>query len=336
MVVHRPIIRHFRRDMVHSSKDPFRVAVIDIGSNTIKSLVLEGPAPGKVVHTETIEARLETEIVEALPRLTKTAIKRGTAAVGKLWTNLLPFKVNARRMVATSAVRDAVNGRDFVQRVESITGMAPDVLSGDDEARGVAFAVAADPLFQHEPFLTTSDLGGGSLEMVALRNQTPVLIRSFQIGAVRFLKQFFPGPAGPMNPQHLDRVSRETTAILRPAVETGKLREASVHIATGGAFTITRGLLAERAGLPIEAYGPAIDTGELIEVARETGALTPAERTRQWNIPPGRADVFPIALAILKGLADALESSTLCHSFANLRKGLAIQLLNQLNPACHE
>jgi len=330
------ILLIFKRTMPPSTSNASRVAVIDIGSNTIKSMVLEGPSPGTVIHTETLEVRMETDGGTDSPKLKTAALERGAQAVAHLCHHLRPFEVAALRVVATSAVREASNQADFSRRVEAVAGVAMDILSGEDEARGIAAAIAAEPWLRKGSFITGSDLGGGSLEMIAFQNDRLTFVKSFRVGAVRFLERWVPDPAEPISRDLLDRISDETVRQLRDPIAQAGLRNAEIHIATGGAFTIARALLAAQAKVPIEAYGPAITAAELDDLAVATGALSPEERTEHWNIPPGRADVFPVALAILKGLADALETPALTHSFANLRKGLALELLQNLSPLSHE
>ena len=83
--------------------------------------------------------------------------------------------------VATAAVRDASNGSEFLERVRAL-GLAPRLLSGEEEARGSAFGViAAFPRARG----TVADLGGGSLELTAISPDGPVDCASLPLGALR-------------------------------------------------------------------------------------------------------------------------------------------------------
>ena len=100
------------------------VAVIDIGSNSIKSLAaIRGPG-GEVVTLQigAIDARISAGIGGAQPRLSEGGMKGVLAAIGQLLAELAPLTPQRTALVATSAVRDAENGAEFRARVHAATG----------------------------------------------------------------------------------------------------------------------------------------------------------------------------------------------------------------------
>ena len=108
------------------------VAVIDIGSNSIKLLVASPSESGEDIQNifaETIETRISSGIGSELPRLTPKAMEAGVHSVSELIRLALAYQPQAIRIVATSAVRDALNGREFTKQVENKTGHRIDILS---------------------------------------------------------------------------------------------------------------------------------------------------------------------------------------------------------------
>src|SRR3954451_20825545 len=111
-------------------------SVIDIGRNSIKILVAQRAKDEggllTALHTKAIDARIGTGISDQEPRLTDEGIERGVAAVQELLASAAPFSPAKTALVATSAVRDAVNGPEFCRRILQETGHNVRILSGDE------------------------------------------------------------------------------------------------------------------------------------------------------------------------------------------------------------
>ena len=112
------------------------VAVIDIGSNSIKVLVATRATDGSIVplKVRTIDARISAGISKSEPRLTEEGMSRGVEAIVTLLTDAAAFSPSKIVLVATSAVRDARNGAEFRARVRAATGHDIRILTGDEEA----------------------------------------------------------------------------------------------------------------------------------------------------------------------------------------------------------
>ena len=100
------------------------VAIIDIGSNSIKVLVATRGADGNIVplRIRTIDARISAGISRAAPRLSEAGMDRGVDAVRALLADATELNATKVTLVATSAVRDALNGAEFCARVRATTG----------------------------------------------------------------------------------------------------------------------------------------------------------------------------------------------------------------------
>src|SRR5262245_15760732 len=123
------------------------VAVIDIGSNSIKILVARRAADGRIepLKIRTIDARISAGISQANPRLSEDGMARGLAAIQELLAEAAPFQPARITLVATSAVRDAANGPAFREQVRAVTGQTIRILSGDEEANLIGRGLTADP-----------------------------------------------------------------------------------------------------------------------------------------------------------------------------------------------
>ncbi len=304
------------------------VAVVDIGSNSIKVLVATRGADGGVepVFTRSLDARISAGISSATPRLGEEGMARGVAAVRDLLAAAAPFSPQKIELVATSAVRDAANGADFRARVLDATGYAIRILTGEEEANGIGTGLAADPALRALQDFYVFDLGGGSLECLAFRNRRIEQARSLQLGCVRLTEKFVLDPAAALSSAALDRIAEH----VRGALAADGFRfnlPLPTAVGTGGTVATVRSILGARIGLKTEQTAPRVTRDQVRELLAQLAPLTLAERRQVPGLPAGRADVFPTALATILAVAETGGLEEFHHSFYNLRYGLAAQLL---------
>lgn len=302
------------------------VAVIDIGSNSIKLLVAALETAGRVtaVATRTLEARIGTGLGQDNPQLTEDGMQRGLHAIRELLATAAPFSPARIMLVATSAVRDTTNGRIFRERVHNATGHEVRILSGQEEASLIGRGLICDPALAQLRDFYVFDLGGGSLECLAFGDRRIQQAASLPLGCVRLTEQFVRDPARPLPPAAAAAIAQHVTATLAGQFRFSLVR-GSAAAGTGGTITTFRAILAARAGVALESTSPRIDVAAMQAMAIELGALPLTERQQVAGLPPARADVFPTALITLGALAAAGGIPAFQHSFYNLRFGLAAE-----------
>lgn len=315
------------------------VACIDVGSNSIKVLVARlNPLTKRVeaVREKTLETRISAGISRCPPRLHPESIARGVDSVRELYQFAQELGPAALRITATSAVRDATNGNDFLDAVEAVTGCHPEILSGDEEAALIGLGLKQDPLLPANIDGLMMDLGGGSMEILKLQPASDFEQQrvSLPLGAVRLMECFHPNPA-----HHLDDVSRT-------AIEThvlGTLRNSGIQpnlgqttlIGTGGAVSCTRLLLATETigAVPpdLGSTSPILTKVAVDNLSRRLCAMSLENRLNLPAMPRSRADIMPSALVTLSATMQWCGTSEIRHSFYNLRYGVAAQLLETLH-----
>lgn len=305
-------------------------AVIDIGSNSIKLLVAQRTPDGllKAERIATIDARISTGITQTPPRLSEEGMLRGLEAVTTLLGDAAKFDCREVALVATSAVRDALNGDEFRQRVQTATGHTIRILSGDEEANLIGRGLTRDPVLHTLRDFYSFDLGGGSLECLAFRNREIVKACSLQLGCVRLMEKFITDPTQPFTADEASAVSRHVQDEIRRGFDFA-LPKSAIAIATGGTATTARAIYGARVGLTVEQTDSCITVSQLRELLAEVGALPLAERRLVPGLPPRRADVFPTALATLITLAELGGFDAYQNSFYNLRWGVAAEILER-------
>ena len=303
-----------------------RVAVIDIGSNSIKSLVAEGDARSLVpVHEETREVRLSRGISGTPPRIGEPAFSEGVQAVAGLWKHCLGTgTIEAATIAATAAVRAAVNGQEFMQSIRKSTGVVPIVLTGEQEAEAIARGVLTDPHVRSSfDAFTLIDLGGGSLELIHYAKGSVQARASLPMGAVRLTEQFIANPAKPIP---MDERVRLAHYIREELAQCG-VPILPCLVGCSGGLTVLRGRRAGKAGKALAESDPVFTRDYLHELGQEVLSSDLESRIGQLNLPPHRADIFPAAFILFEVLLDVAGTDRIIHSLHNLRFGLAADLL---------
>ena len=311
---------------------PPSVAIVDIGSNSIKLLVAERQAdlPVRALLSKTIDARIGTGISQQAPRLTEESMARGLDAIQQLLAAAAPFGPARTVLVATSAVRDAQNGQEFRERVYGSTGHTVRILTGREEANLVGRGLMCDPALAGLSDFYVFDLGGGSLECLAFRNRRIDQAISLQLGCVRLTELFVPDPSQPIPADVILTIQLHTRMQLAQAAFAFELPVPVVAVGTGGTITTTRAMLAARAGRELEQTASRVELERFQMILAELSALPLAGRRAIRGLPPARADVFPTALATLIAIAEAGHFDAYRHSFYNLRYGLAAEALEAI------
>ena len=192
---------------------PSSLAALDCGTNSTRLLIVD--ADGATVTREMRITRLG-EGVDSTHVLSDTAIGRTLTVLGEFRSMMDHADVGSARLVATSAVRDAHNGPEFLTAASGVVGFEAELLSGDEEGR-LAYSGASAGLSLEPQSLVVVDIGGGSTEIVAQHNGT-VHAHSMDIGCVRVTERFLRD-----DPPTVSQVGSALTAI---GVEIARMRRA--------------------------------------------------------------------------------------------------------------
>ncbi len=304
-----------------------RLASIDLGTNTVRLLVAEvtaGTAAWRTVHAEQRVTRLG-EGLRASGTLGDAAAARTAAAVVAYVARARAAGAARVAVVATSAVREAANGRAFVTDLERAAGIAVRVISGEEEARLTLAGIVAG-LGPLPGVVVAFDIGGGSTEYILARDGVPTAAASLRLGVVPLAERFpFPGPVEPAR-----------AAALRADVEAQLTRELPAVIATtridrlvGTAGTVTT-LAALDLGLldydPARVQGHPLTRAAIERQHRRLAALDLAGRAALPCLEPGRADLILPGIAIVDATLDRLGCERLIVSDWSLREGILAEM----------
>ena len=308
------------------------VAVVDVGSNTIKLLVAELSSLGdlKVLHERSAATRMESELSTDGYMLTANGMDAGLKTIERLVQESLSHEPFHVRIVATGLVRDCVNGKLFAEKVREVTSYELDIISGDEEAAGIALGVGTDSSLPNQSNYLVCDLGGGSLELIRVESRIVQAKVSLPLGAVTLAKRFVGNTSEPSVQSEMNAISAHVNETLS---STGFQLPLSPFymVATGGAFTTARAVFAEAKNIAFEE-NPVLAFSDLSGFLEEVASLTIDQRVERFPpLPIERADITPTGLIAILTLLKYFNVSEVHHSLRNLRFGLAAKLLDFSN-----
>ncbi|MCB1122379.1 MAG: phosphatase [Verrucomicrobiae bacterium] len=309
-------------------KNDHVAGALDIGSNTLKMLVVEKTVDGlREVGQRTSETRISAGISQNNPALKEESMARAIAVIGELYRDMMVYHPDKVRMVATSAVRDASNRDVFCKRVLKETGCPVDVISGEEEAQLIGCGVLTDPALKDQREILVFDMGGGSVECIYIKDRKIQFAESLPLGGVRLLEHHVADPSQPLKDTEIqavvDSVARHVSRIPLQLEDPDK----ALVVGAGGTWITTRAMLAHRDGKTLEASSPYLELKDLESVFSEAASYTLEQRLQMPKLPRNRADVFPVTLLALMELGKWAGVTHFYNCFHSLRWGVASSLL---------
>jgi exopolyphosphatase/guanosine-5'-triphosphate,3'-diphosphate pyrophosphatase len=296
-----------------------RVGIIDVGSNSIRLVVYErasrAPLP---VFNEKVLCGLARGL-DATGQLNPQGVELALANIDRFMTLAHNMKVTSLDLLATAAVRDASDGPDFVRELAS-RGINAHIVSGHDEARFSGYGVMCG---MPEASGVMGDLGGGSLELVALGRGQLGASTTLPIGPLRLTS------SGRGDPKRMVVEAIEDVGWLRE--ETGK-----TFYAVGGAWRSFARLHMEQAGYPLHIiHQYEIPAEEARAVARLIAVQSAKSLEKMPGVSRRRIDTLPLACLALDRLLAALKPRNVVFSAFGLREGFYYQRLSEAERARH-
>jgi exopolyphosphatase / guanosine-5'-triphosphate,3'-diphosphate pyrophosphatase len=332
-----------------SGAGPVRVAAIDCGTNSLRLLIAD--VDSRAGRLDDVDRRMEIvrlgQGVDATGRLAPDALGRTFRVLEDYARAIQQASAGPVRMVATSATRDAANAAEFVGGVTKILGVAPEVLSGDEEARlsftgataelapalrGAAVAArldAAERLPELAPPYLVVDIGGGSTEFVTGAEGPdaahPVAAVSVDVGCVRLTERHLHDD--PPLPGQISAAAADIDAALDVVAAKVPVAGARTLIGLAGSVTTVAGIAL---GLP--AYDPArihhavIPAVQVHDVAVGLLGQTREQRAAIPVMHPGRVDVIGAGALVLDRVMARFGFAQVVASEHDILDGIAWSL----------
>ena len=307
-----------------------RLSVLDVGSNTVHLLLLDvypGSRPEpyashkvalRLVDYQDEDGRITDE---GRDLLTSFVVEARDFAVEHRAEDLLAF--------ATSAIREATNGNDVLEHVQSTSGVTLTELSGDQEA-AITFSAVRRWFGWSAGRILDFDIGGGSFEMAIGTNALPTVATSVPLGAGRLYRAYLAG-SDVASPAQFKALRKHVRTTLRPAVD---------RIAGGGHPNLVAGTsktfrsLARICGAAPSAQGPYVERLMHLEDlrlwTRRMEAMSVRERADLPGVSEHRAAQVVAGAIVAETAMDMLAVDTVQISPWALREGLILRRMDRL------
>jgi exopolyphosphatase/guanosine-5'-triphosphate,3'-diphosphate pyrophosphatase len=301
------------------------VAAIDCGTNSTRLFVVD--ATGKPLERLMRITRLG-EGVDATGELSADAIDRCLSVLREYRLVMDRLGVVRSRLVATSAVRDAANGDEFLRAANEATGVAPELLEGTEEARLSMTGAVSDLDPDAGPFLIV-DIGGGSTELVAGSGaDDPRLAAvSLQIGCVRLTERFL--VSDPPSSDELAAGEAMVNGLLDAAIaDYPRLEETHMLVGLAGSVTTLASL---QMGLDEydrdRVHHAVLTVGDVYDWYRSLASEVSEARLDRAGMVPGREDVIVGGALILASVMTRFGFHECLVSEADILDGMVVGLL---------
>jgi exopolyphosphatase / guanosine-5'-triphosphate,3'-diphosphate pyrophosphatase len=305
------------------------IAAIDLGTNSLHMVVvkIDPTLPAfSIIAREKETVRLGDRNITT-GELKPEIIEKAIAALRRFQEVAKTFNAETIVAVATSAVRESPNGRDFLHRVDTELDLSVDLISGQEEARRIYLGVLSGMEFHNQPQMII-DIGGGSTELILGDSHEPRTLTSTKVGAVRLTSELITtDPISNVEFQYLQAYAR---GMLERAVDEVLVNiqfgESPRLIGTSGTIE-TLAVIHARENLgsvPSTLNGYQFSLQDLREWVNRLRKMTHSERAAIPGMPDKRAEVILAGAVILQEAMTLLGAESITACGRSLREGVIV------------
>ncbi|AFY50969.1 exopolyphosphatase [Nostoc sp. PCC 7524] len=305
------------------------IAAIDMGTNSLHMVIvrIDPTLPAfSIIGKEKETVRLGDRDIST-GELKPEVMDRAIATLRRFQEVAKTANAETMIAVATSAVREAPNGKDFLHRVEAELGLCVDLISGQEEARRIYLGVLSGMEFHNQPHLII-DIGGGSTEIILGDSQEPRTLTSTKVGAVRLTTELI--SSDPIMDVEFQYLQAYTRGMLERSVEevlaNFKFGEFPRLIGTSGTIETMAMIHArEKLGsVPSTLNGYQFTLSDLQDWVNRLKKMTNAERAAIPGMPEKRSEVILAGAVILQEAMILLGVDSLTTCGRALREGVIV------------
>lgn len=300
-----------------------RISAIDIGSNSIRQTIADVSPTGiiRVVDEMKAAPRLGAGLYEE-GALSEIAIQNALNTLSRMATLADQLGVKRTDVVATSAVRDAANGEEFLRLVRAETGLKVRILRGEDEAR-LSFRSALAHFDLGVGRSVVMDIGGGSLELALSADGLVERLISLPFGAIQMTERYL---GTEMTKKGMRKLRKHVRFELRRSLSARNWQTPRI-ICSGGTFTTLASIYLARTGIENAktVHGTVIPRVELEHIVDALHSMSIAEREAVPGLSAARSDIIVGGLAVAAEVVARLEAKELVVSAYGIREGILLE-----------
>jgi exopolyphosphatase / guanosine-5'-triphosphate,3'-diphosphate pyrophosphatase len=292
------------------------VMSVDLGSNAMRAVIARKHGRElTILYNDRIPLRLGEDVFKH-GQLSSKKINQTLEAFIQLLFRCVDFGVTDVRAFATSAMREAKNGKALIHEIQKVTGITIELISGLKEADLILSACQQVMKFE-DRLAVLVDIGGGSTEITLIKNNKHLSSRSFPIGTVRLLQH--------TNREFLDqRLKTEVKEIVRYIKAHVNLKKIDDLVGTGGNLRRIGKIRKKIMGKPdIECQ-----YSEITHMAQTLFSMTFIDRIRRLELDQDRADVILPAILLIERLMKELNLKKILLPKVGLKEGILLSMFD--------
>lgn len=297
---------------------------MDLGTNTFHLLIVEGNTV--LVHRQDAVKIGEGGINKGF--IVPAAFERGLQTM-QLFAGLIKqHEVVAVRAIATSALRNASNGGDFIRDVKDKTGIAIEIIDGNAEADFIYMGIKAAGCLSDENSLIM-DVGGGSVEFILCNEKEIFWKESFEIGAARLMERFH--RTDPIPPDSINALELYLDGVLQNLFAAAKQHPVNTLVGSSGVFESYAGLIEKENGKTFDLEKNirySFNLAELEAVIERIVLSTHQQRLETSGIIPVRIDMIVTASLLVRFVIEKLGIEAVTMSTWSLKEGVLAEMGN--------
>jgi exopolyphosphatase/guanosine-5'-triphosphate,3'-diphosphate pyrophosphatase len=308
-----------------------RIAVIDLGTNTFNLLIVDlgEDQRYKILYNNKLPVKLGKRGIDK-KEIRPDAITRGLNALERHLQTIGEYKVEKTYAFATSAIRSARNGDQFVKLAKQRCGIDIEIINGEREAELIYYGVKQAVKLSSEKVLIL-DIGGGSNEFIIADKDTIFWKKSYPLGVARLLSKF--KPSDPISIEEIEYISNYLEERLSDLFEEFRKHKIHTLVGASGSFeTIVAMIRADDPSFESEtSISPEsvnIDLTDFENLYQKLINSTLKERKQMKGLESMRLEMIVVATLIIKFIMQKLKINHMVQSNFALKEGVVYEILN--------
>lgn len=301
------------------------IAILDFGTNTFNLLIAERKDQSfNILHTSKQPVMLGRGGIQ-INHLTPDAFERGFVAINNHMEIINKYEAEEIRAFATSAIRNASNGEEFVEEVKQRFGFRVSVIPGEREAELIYKGVRQTVPFTENKVMIL-DIGGGSNEFIICNHDGIIWKHSIELGMARILELF--DLSDPLTHEEIRALESYFAEELQLLIDLVKKEKPLTLIGASGSFDTFHSLIRERQGdSPDGRYGREIPMNEFRKLHNVLIHSTLEERKTMPGMEPVRVEMIVAAVIFVSFVMRECHIDHLYHSEFALKEGVISELV---------
>ncbi len=306
-----------------------KIAILDFGTNTFNLLIAETPDNQAldIIHTSKQPVKLGQGGITR-KTITQEAFKRGMEAIEKHFEIIRKYEIEKVYAFATSAIRDADNGKDFVREVKNTYNLYVNIIPGEREAELIYKGVRLSYNTRGEKALIL-DIGGGSNELIIADGKNIYWKESFNLGMARLLEIF--EPSDPIKSEEITCVENFLQTEMKNLFAAIKSYKPKTLIGASGSFETLSALLSfqyPEKYIMNEGIHREIDLSDFEKIHTQLLQSRLEERKDMPGMEPVRVEMIVLASVFVGFIIRHCHIQKLIQSDYALKEGVVAEILN--------